>query len=321
VGIIDSLSAGYRFLGRRIELLIVPIVLDLLLWLGPRLSVAPLFGRFAEFYRDLAGSDGLPSDFSDMGTQVAELLSTLGESSNLLTNLAPSAMLHMPSLVGTVNGLAQGGAAEIDNILIAVPLFILVGALGLLLGVFYLNQLVAVLPIGSGPKADAPPRILDNVVRQWRTVILYIVLLFAAILAVTVPAGVLMGVVTLVSPGLASLLALMLSAMAMVVSIYLYCVTAAIVVDDLPALRAVRQSWSVVRSNFWPTLGFILVYNLIAVGFTLIISGLAGASAVGMLVAIPVNAYIGSGLTLALLVFYRTRIVKQEELARFAGVS
>lgn len=321
MGVIDSLSAGYRFLGRRVELLLVPIILDLLLWLGPRLSVAPLFGRFADFYRELAGTDGLPDDFSDMGTQVADLLAGAGESSNLLTNLAASGMLHVPSLVGTVNSLAQGGAAEIDSFVAAILLFFVLGAIGLLIGVFYLNQLVAVLPIGSGPKADAPPRILDNVVRQWRMVVLYVVLLFVAVLAVTVPVGLLMGLVSLFSPGLASLIALLLSGAAMVISIYLYFVTAAIVLDDLPALTAVRQSLAVVRSNFWATLGFILIYNVIALGFTLIIARLAETSVVGMVIAILANAYIGSGLTLALLVFYRTRILKQEELARFAGAS
>ena len=71
-----------------------------------------------------------------------------------------------------------------------------------------------------------------------------------------------------------------------------------------------------VRSNFWSTLGFVLLYNVITLGFTLLMARLLTVAPVAALAAIVVNAYIGSGLTMALLVFYRTRLLKYEEQTR-----
>ena len=70
------------------------------------------------------------------------------------------------------------------------------------------------------------------------------------------------------------------------------------------------QSVVVVRSNFLSTLLFILLTMLISVGMTLIMRQLTQLASVGVAVAIPINAYIGSGIVLALFVFYRTRVLR-----------
>ena len=321
MGVIDSFSAGYRFLGRRFDLLLIPIVLDLLLWLGPRLSIAPLFGRLADFYRFAAGSSDLPSDLNEMSRQVADLLADIGANSNLLTNLAGSAFMHTPSLLVTAGGLARGASQEIDSFAFALILFLVLSVAGLLVGVIYLNQLARVLPIGSSPKAAEPGEFMQTALRHWGKVTLYVALFFTALLIIIIPLGLIMGLVSLLSPALASLLVFLLSGAVMVLSLYLYFVTVAIVVDDLSVSRAVMQSFTLVRNNFWATLGFILLFQLITAGFSLIMGQIAATSAIGTLLAIPFNAYIGSGLALALLVFYRTRILKHEELARFADAS
>ncbi|MBA2448513.1 MAG: hypothetical protein H0V51_10865, partial [Chloroflexi bacterium] len=43
-GVVDTLSAGYRIVNRRPWLVLGPVALDLFLWFGPRVSVAPLIG-------------------------------------------------------------------------------------------------------------------------------------------------------------------------------------------------------------------------------------------------------------------------------------
>ncbi len=91
---------------------------------------------------------------------------------------------------------------------------------------------------------------------------------------------------------------------------YLYFVTAAIVLDDLPLHKAMMQSFAVVRGNFLATLLFIVLTAFISLGMTLIMRQLTQLSSIGVAVAIVANAYIGSGLALALFVFYRTRILR-----------
>ena len=91
---------------------------------------------------------------------------------------------------------------------------------------------------------------------------------------------------------------------------FLYFVTVAIVLDDLSVMQAVRQSVQVVRFNFGATLLFVLLTNLISVGFSIILTNLGQMVPFGTLGAILLNAYIGTGLAMALLVFYRTRWLK-----------
>jgi hypothetical protein len=82
--------------------------------------------------------------------------------------------------------------------------------------------------------------------------------------------------------------------------------------------QAIARSVVLVRNNFWATLGFILLYNVITLGFSLIMARLATATPAAALIAIVINAYIGSGLAMALLVFYRTRLLKYEEQTRLS---
>ena len=80
---------------------------------------------------------------------------------------------------------------------------------------------------------------------------------------------------------------------------------------------AVAQSFTVVRKNFWSTLAFIVLTSVISLGIALIMQRLTAIAPIGTAVAIVINAYIGSGLAMALLVFYRTRILHAaaEEIA------
>jgi hypothetical protein len=132
------------------------------------------------------------------------------------------------------------------------------------------------------------------------------VLLFAA----AVPVGIGTALLSFVSPALSGLLFFVFMGSVLVVFFYLFFVTAAIVLDDLPVHRAMVQSFAVVRGNFLGTLLFIVLTSIISVGITLILNGITQSSSIGTAAAILVNAYIGSGLALALMVFYRTRILR-----------
>jgi hypothetical protein len=321
LGVIDSLSAGYRFLGRRIDLLLVPILLDLLLWLGPRLDIGSLFRQAAALYTDAAATEGMPTDMATLSGQMSEMLTTMGENTNLLSVLASSSLLHVPSLMAAIGPTSQQAVIEIAHPLAVIAFFLGLGLLSLLVGVVYLNQLAQALPLGSGPKPTDRSQFVNNVLRHWLMVLLYVLTLAVGMVAVSVPVGLLSSLFMFVSPAIASLLLLLVSSAFFALFFYLYFVTVAVVLDNLPVHRAIVASLRLVRRNFWATLGFVTLYNLIAIGFALLLAGLVGSSPVGTALGILVNAYIGSGLTLGLLVFYRTRILKQEERAHFMGAA
>ena len=309
LGIIDSLSAGYRFLGRNLHLLLIPVVMDLLLWLGPRFSVASLFSRLAEFYAGAADLEGMPRDVVSMSEQISGMLTEFGANSNLLDAMVSRSLLHVPSLLATIGPIANGTIFNVANPFAAFLFYGSFGVLGVLIGVVYLNLLASKLPLGSGSKLLNTPEFVVTVIRQWFLIVIYVILLALLLLAISLPVSAGALLITLISPVLGSVFVFLLSGTVLVLFFYLYFVTAALIMDDLPLHLAVVRSFTLVRNNFLPTLGFIILTSIISVGMALILDGLTTFTPVGVLAAIVINAYVGSGLAMALLVFYRTRVL------------
>ena len=315
MGVIDCLSAGYRYLGWRLELILIPIVLDLLLWLGPRLNVAPLFEQFAASYRNLASAEGVTPDIAQMVGQLADSIRQMGEGSNLLNGLVSGTLLHVPSLpVVTVNWLPHY-TIDIVTVGEAAIWWLVFSLLGLLLGVIYLTLLARRLPIGSAAGSSGG-QVAVSVLRHWLQVIGFVIIVSLALLLIYLPISFIVGLMMLVSPAIGSAAAALAGALTLVVFFYLYFVTAALIMDNVPLGVAIMRSLRLVRENFWATLGFILLSNLIGLGIALLLVQLANLAMWAGFVAIVINAYIGTGLSMALLVFYRSRFIKGADMAQ-----
>lgn len=287
--------------------MLLPVLLDLLLWLGPRFSVAPLLDNLAAAYAELAGGEDVTPDLAALVEQLSASIRALGAGSNLLNGLVSSALLHVPSL--PLIPLELGGVIEIASAGEAVVWWLLFGLLGLLLGVFYMTLLARRLPIGSMAGAG-PAQVTVAVLRHWLQVCGFVLLAAIGLFLIYLPISLVVGMITLFSPAFGSALAALAVALTLVVFFYLYFVTAALVMDNAPLPAAIARSMRLVQENFWPTLGFILLSNLITLGIALLLFQLAGATLWSGALAIAINAYIGTGLSMALLVFYRSRLLK-----------
>jgi hypothetical protein len=149
-------------------------------------------------------------------------------------------------------------------------------------------------------------------ITQWLQVIAFVLLVALLLLAIYIPLSVAISIVTLISPALGSMLALGSGALALIVFFYLYFATAGIVMDNLSAPSAIKQSFQLVRTHFFPTLGFFTLSTLIGLGISLLLTRLASYALWTVTPAILVNAYVGTGLAMALLIFYRTRLLSSE---------
>jgi hypothetical protein len=265
--------------------------------------------------------DGMPTDMLAASSQLSELLDRTGETSNLFSLLVNSSLLHVPSLLASINPIGEDVVRQVENPLIAILIYVGFSLLGVLVGVVYMNMLASALPLGGAPKLMRLSEFVGAVLRHWMMVLLYVVLLILALLIGSIPIALAIALLSMISSFLGPIILLLLSGTLLVVFFYLYFVTAAMVLDNLPVHRAIAQSFVVVRANFWATLGFVVLYNVITIGFALLMTSLARLTPVATLAAILLYAYIGSGLTMALLVFYRTRILKHEEQSHFLGIA
>ncbi len=312
MGIIDSLSAGYRFVGSKLWLLIIPVALDLFLWLAPRLSVAPLFDRLAAFYRDASALAALPVEMTEMSATMADGLTSLGATSNLWDGLVSLVLFHVPSLMTTAGLPASDRIWPISNGLVAFLLWVGLSLVGLWIGVFYLSLLASVLPMGAAPKPATPASFLWASLRHWLRVVGFIAMTLALILAVYAPASIFASLLALVAPALGLGLASFLGLTTLVLFLFLYFVTPAIILDDLGVWAAVARSLHLVRRSFWSVLGFAVLINVIFAGMGLLLARVATYEPFGTLAAIFLDAYVGVGLSMALLVFYRTRVLAEQ---------
>jgi len=300
LNIIDTLSEGFRTVTRRVWIIIVPVALDLFLWLGPKLSVAPVIRDALATLQDAmrmmapAGTD--PGMAEALQAMAEELQATIGQT-NLLALLAWS-RLGMPSIAGLrpVN-------PEVDRIIEITSYGEMFGlqVLILLVGLFLACVFLAILGQevrGEGVKLD---RLVQSVPRFW-----------LHLLVILVPLG--MGLVFAVSVSLVlGPLAFIIWALVLWVLLYISFVPQAVAMAEEGPLRALWFSFLIVRTNFWSALGLILLTNLIGTGLSLVWRNVMAAPS-GMLLAILGNAYIGSGLTAAAFIFYRDRVAVWREL-------
>jgi hypothetical protein len=87
MSVIDALMTGLTTVGRRPWLIIVPVAIDLVLWLGPRLSIDKLALKFFAVWEALVRAAYTPAQMAsmdDMINTVREVVTRFGAEANLL---------------------------------------------------------------------------------------------------------------------------------------------------------------------------------------------------------------------------------------------
>lgn len=278
----------------------------------PRLSVKPMLEWLAELYRDAAQVDELSTDLVSMAEQASELITELGRQSNLFNLLVNSSLFHVPSIMIFLEPFPNSTINELGSPFAILSLIVILALAGLFIGVIYFGLLANKLPIGAGFKSQGWAEFLIISLRRWIQAIVLVVIVILLLLAILIPLSLGVTVLAVVSPAIASLLMALLSGLSFVAFFYLYFSTAGLILDDLSSLNAMSRSVRLVRGCFWPTFGFILLINVISRGFSLIWVPISTYVPAGTIVAIVGNAYIGTGLAMSLLVFYRTRTMLME---------
>ena len=296
LGIIDTLTAGFNAVGRRIWLTAIPIVLDLFLWLGPKLSMSPVIDRLLGVFESVLEAAS-PQTQSEVA--LAEMLrasmdmmqETLGRT-NLFALLAWG-RLGVPSIAGA--NLIDADArwvvqmSEYWQVLLVQSLVL---GLGLLIACAFLVQLAQQSLEEKVDSRELPRRVLAS---------------WASMLVIFVP----LGLVFMFSLSISLLFgpfAIFIGVIMLWIVLYISFVPQAITLGEKNPLRALWSSFMVVRHNFWSALGMILLVNTINTGLGFIWIRLLMQSTVGTVIAILANAYVGTSLSLAMFVFYRDRV-------------
>ncbi|MBV9175263.1 MAG: hypothetical protein JOZ81_34845 [Chloroflexi bacterium] len=308
-GVIETLSAGYAALNRQLWVLLLPVLLNLFLWLGPHVSFSPLVGplatRASEWTRQVGVGPRRGLGDPQLQSSIDQTRQWLIAASDEINGF--EALVWTPLGVPTLVGLPSTNEdlAFVSGWADGVALFGACVALGLLVGgVFYGGLADASVGQRGGPLSAGRrvPRAVVDVVGL-------VALLFGVALLLGLPVLLLIAFTALASPPVAVLGTLLLGAGLLYASVHLFFSIPAIFVSNAGPLRAIQRSIAVVRRHLWPSLALMVLTWLILAGMGRVWDLLAVnlQSPYGVVLGILGNAYIASGLVAAGMVFYIQR--------------
>lgn len=319
-GALATIADGFSFVLARPWLMVLPIVIDLLLWLGIQVSIQPFTTPFARLMREDGGANG---------DEAARQLIALGEK----VRLNDLAALFVPSIFA---GLPRDNAFNWLLTVLFPPitggidrdamyrdwgggLFALwfpphwVSVLTLALGFFLLASVLVIafrLPIARAVRSDhgesARERAVQEAPRAWLRMIGLLGLGALVVGALIVPFVILAVLMLIFGAGLAFLIAFGMFGLGTMGAIYVYFALDIALLDRVGPLRAVRSSYWMVRGRFGECARFAIACAVIQTGLLRVWHVLV-ESPPGIAAAVLVNAYIGAGIVAATMIFIARR--------------
>ena len=300
-GVIDTLTAGYSVVNRSPWVLLIPILLDVFLWLGPQVSLAPVVDRTIA---SIAVPSEWPADSGRTFDQLRRGVMDTMDAFNVLALLSGPSLVSVPSVAIVTGG--RGTLHWVDDARTALGA--LAGSMlgGLLLGSLYRSWLARQV-IGQFPSADR--MIGESLTACGRAFGLMLVMLGVALLF-GIPLAIVLGSAAAVSRDLLSMGMFIVSIAVMAVVLYLAFALDAVFVSRVGPLQAVKNSVAVVRASFWATVMLLSLVLVILMGMSRVWELLASVAPWGMYLGILGNAYVATGLLAASMAFYRDRYVR-----------
>jgi len=306
LGVIESLQHGFNFLNRHLWLILLPLFLDVFLWLGPHVSVATLSDRLVAL---LSSQPDLPEEIASNFELATESLKSLGANYNLLALLA-GPLTGLPSLLARLDfasmASSHGGVIALTTWQSVLMWAIILIPLGIALGSFWLTHVAFSLK----NERFLSGAFISRWGWVWLNINLYFIGLFVAIVLASLLFGTI-GAVFLMAFGaigaaLFSVLWILFVGFSIWLSIGLYFVVIAIALDGVNLASAVWRSLNVVGRNAISTLGFLILMLLLTEGFARIWERLS-VHGWGVVLSIVGNAYLGAAIIAAAFLFYQSR--------------
>jgi len=307
LGIVDALSTGLDAVLRHPWLLLIPVLLDVFLWLGPRMQAPALYRSVEPALRQMT-TEMTSSEARYAAQELGKAVEQFFTQFNLFAWLS-AGLIGVPVVNGSIDATLKlvTGSPPILWQVGSFNSYLLVLVLFTLIGLFFSALYWTMLGTYVRGEAVQAARWLRQSFEVWKKLILLMMIIVGLVLMSLFPLSMVMFTLSVFGAGLASLIPLL--AVAVSAWIILVCIFTphGLVLQHMSLGRAVNISILIVRANFTPVAGLAVIAIAISIGMGLIWEGLA-ADAWLRLIAIGGNAIIGTGLIVASLLFYQNRI-------------
>lgn len=306
MGVIDALGVGYRIVLRRPYLIAIPVLVDLIIWLLPPISILDVISASLDLKYAPLGPEYVATQPDGLAvfSQISWLLGLfLPPTGLLLANLdTPGSTIELTSfgsILGAVVLLLAGGA-----ILASAYLVLLANAIE---GRKASSELMPVL-IDKSPKFLGLTMGAGAAMTAVSAGFVFLAVGFVAA-ASSLPAV----IVALLS------LVLLMASIALAVGLFaaslvMYFAILALMLEPVSVRDSIRRSIYFWRGNLGPAIVFVLLVTFVQHGLTFVWSYLAQATP-GLIVSALASAFIGTAISVGSMVFYVNRLSRPEVIA------
>lgn len=305
-GVFATLAAGFDLTAKHLWLLILPILLDVFYWLGPRLSYQKLIERVVTFWLE-------QPEFAEIAEimQFTTLLRDIAPRTNLFT------MLTVP-LVG-VPALMTGGAPETTPIIPGVQqiedwgawlgLFLVFLVVGLLLTAVYFTTITYALKTQNGDEILIGFNAwAQRVGKYWLRLMGLAFVFILNLFIIYIPLVLVATIFYIISPALGSLVVLAGPFLAMWIILFISFAPFGIVMNGRSVWRSMVESFRLVQTYLVPTLTLFLMIFLIGTLLDWLLILVENGTWLALLNILG-HAFISTALVAAMFIFYRDRYI------------
>lgn len=303
-GVIASLAGGFETVNARLELILLPLVLDLFLWLGPRLSILPLVERFSKVLVTELSREATADQLAVLA-MISQRLTEYGQGFNVFSFLSTTP-LGLPSLLAGRGGAAAPLGQPFIWYVDSLPLYLLLWAAfvlaGLFLGALYFGGIAQQVR----DRRLNPALLLRQVWGDWARLTALAVLALLFLIVVGTPLLIICGLLWYISPLLGSLAWILAFSLMLWALFYGGFALHAMLLARRGLPGALWDSVRMVQFNLPHVASLFVLVVLINVGLGLVWNVPASGSWL-LLLGVGGHALISTALVAATFVFYQDR--------------
>lgn len=308
MGVLGCLAAGFEIVARHPALIIIPLLLDLFLWLGPRLSLSPIFVALEQFYKALPPTEGTVTQLSEQTMLVLpQIFDIAATRYNLFAALSPAPLFGAPTVMSMQLTLERPMGIR-PEIVVASPfavlgLVVLLVLVGLGISTFYLRTVGRQVLIETELELPGPQSFL----KLWGYFIVLALVVLVILGSLSFAGSIFTFFVGLISSGLFYFASTLLFALLMFVAFHLIFAIPGMVQLRRSPLHAIQESILLTRVDFVRISLLVLLILIISRGFNVVWT-LPDPATWSNLIGIAGHAFVSTALVATLFVYYQERL-------------
>lgn len=295
-----TLIKGFNTVAGKVQLILIPLLLDLFLWLGPKLRIHDLF---LPLVKDFSSTmiQFAPQDMLETINATSVLYTEFLEQFNLFATLR-TFPIGVPSLISRLSSLASpldlAGVMEVPSLRVGVAIFGGLLMAGFFLGTLFFNA-ISRLSLQEAAKFQ-----WKRLFTHFTQSLIFFLILIALVIMVSIPIFILLSILSLVSAALAQFVLFGMIFLLIWMALPLVFSPHGIFALDQKVIPSMLLSMRMVRFFLPGTSLFIIFSILISEGFNLLWA-LPGTGSWLMALGIGGHAFIVTGLLCASFDYYR----------------